>query len=79
MKEESSNWLDYCKKGQELIDDLIAVVLAEHSCSVDINQKDVETRCGVKFEVYSHPVYTEYQTALDTLVQVLRMSGVDLK
>ena len=79
MREESSNWLDYCEKGQKMIDDLISVILAEHSCSVDINQKDVDTRCGVKFEVYSHPVYTEYQTSLETLVQVLRMTGVDLK
>lgn len=79
MKEETTNWLDYCQKGRETIDELIAIVLAEHSCSVNINKEDLEKRCQVKFEVYSHPVYTEYQVALDTLVQVLRITGVDLK
>lgn len=79
MREETTKWLDYCQKGREAVDELIAIILAEHSCSVDINKEDLETRCSVKFETYSHPVYTEYQVALETLVQVLRITGVDLK
>lgn len=78
MKEETKRWLDYCQKGKETIDDLIALILAEHSCSVDINKEDLEKRCQVKFEAYSHPIYSEYQYSLSTLVQVLRMTGVNL-
>ena len=48
----------------------------EYGKAKDVNQFDLEKRCGIKFEVYSNPVYTEYQTSLETLVQVLRITGV---
>ena len=76
MDEYSVNWLDYCEKGQKAIDNVIDYILMEYGKSKDVNQFDLEKRCGIKFEVYSHPVYTEYQTSLETLVQILRITGV---
>ena len=76
MDEYSVNWLDYCEKGQKSIETVIDYILMEYGKAKDVNQFDLEKRCGIKFEVYSHPVYTEYQTSLETLVQILRITGV---
>ena len=76
MDNYSANWLDYCDKGQKAIENAIDYILMEYGKAKDVNQFDLEKRCGIKFEVYSHPVYTEYQTSLETLVQVLRITGV---
>ena len=76
MDEYSANWLDYCVKGHKAIDNVIDYILMEYGKSKDVNQFDMEKRCGIKFEVYSNPVYTEYQTSLETLVQILRITGV---
>ena len=76
MDEYSANWLDYCDKGQKAIETVIDYILMEYGKSKDVNQFDLEKRCGIKFEVYSHPVYTEYQSSLETLVQILRITGV---
>ena len=76
MDEYSVIWLDYCEKGQKAIETVIDYILKEYGKAKDVNQFDLEKRCGIKFEVYSHPVYTEYQTSLETLVQILRITGV---
>ena len=76
MDKYSANWLDDCDKGQKAIENVIDYILMEYGKAKDVNQFDLEKRCGIKFEVYSHPVYTEYQTSLETLVQVLRITGV---
>ena len=76
MDNYSANWLDYCEKGQKAIETVIDYILMEYGKAKDVNQFDLEKRCGIKFEVYSNPVYTEYQTSLETLVQVLRITGV---
>ena len=76
MDEYSVNWLDYCEKGQKAIEAVIGYILMEYGKAKDVNQFGIEKRCGIKFEVYSHPVYTEYQTSLETLVQVLHITGV---
>ena len=76
MDEYSANWLDYCEKGQKAIETVIDYILMEYGKAKDVNQFDLEKRCGIKFEVYSHPVYSEYQTLLETLVQILRITGV---
>ena len=76
MDNYSANWLDDCDKGQKAIDNVIDYILKESGKSKDVNKFDLEKRCGIKFEVYSHPTYTEYQTSLETLVQVLRITGV---
>ena len=76
MDNYTANWLDYCDKGQKAIETAIDYILMEYGKSKDVNQFDLEKRCGIKFEVYSHPVYTEYQTSLETLVQILRITGV---
>ena len=52
----------------------IDYILKEYGKSKDVNQFELDKRCGIKFEVYSHPVYTEYQTSLETLIQVLRIT-----
>ena len=78
MREETKIWLDYCQKGQKAIDDVISLILKEHGYSKDISKLDVDTRCQTRFEVYTNPIYTEYQTSLSTLVQVLRITGVNL-
>ena len=75
MREESSNWLDYALKGQQQIEQVIDYILMEYRANKDINKEDLETRCQVKFEVYSNPVYAEYQQAISTLIQVLRITG----
>lgn len=76
MDEYSVNWLDYCEKGQKAIEAVIDYILMEYGKAKDVNHFDLEKRCGIKFEVYSHPTYTEYQTSLETLVQILRITGV---
>ena len=76
MDKYSANWLDYCDKGQKAIENVIDYILMEYGKAKDVNQFDLEKRCGIKFEVYSNPVYTEYQTSLETLVQILRITGV---
>lgn len=76
MDNYSANWLDDCEKGQKAIDTVIDYILMEYGKAKDVNQFDLEKRCGIKFEVYSNPVYTEYQTSLETLVQILRITGV---
>ena len=76
MDEYSVNWLDYCEKGKKSIETVIDYILTEYGKAKDVNQFDLEKRCGIKFEVYSHPVYTEYQTSLETLGQILRITGV---
>ena len=76
MDEYSANWLDYCEKGQKAIETVIGYILMEYGKANDVNQFDLEKRCGIRFEVYSNPVYTEYQTSLETLVQILRITGV---
>lgn len=76
MKEETKIWLDYCLKGQKAIEDAISYILNENSFSRDLNKLSVDERCEIKFEAFTNPVYTEYQTALETLVQVLRITGV---
>ena len=76
MDEYSANWLDYCVKGQRSIETVIDYILMEYGKAKDVNQFDLDKRCGIKFEVYSNPIYTEYQTSLETLVQVLRITGV---
>ena len=76
MDDYTTNWLDYCEKGQKAIETVIDYILMEYGKAKDVNQFDLEKRCGIKFEVYSHPVYTEYQTSLETLVQILRITGV---
>lgn len=75
MREESNNWLDYALKGQQSIETTIGYILKEYGMSEDIKKEDLETRCQTKFEVYSNPIYAEYQIAISTLIQVLRMTG----
>lgn len=74
MREESANWLDYALKGQHQIESVIDYILMEYGANKDINKEDLETRCQVKFEVYSNPVYVEYQQSISTLIQVLRIT-----
>ena len=76
MDTYSANWLDYCDKGHKAIDNVIDYILMEYGKAKDVNQFELEKRCGIKFEVYSNPIYTEYQTSLETLVQILRITGV---
>lgn len=76
MDTYSANWLDFCDKGQKAIETAIYCILMEYGKAKDINQFDLEKRCVIKFEVYSNPVYSEYQTSLETLVQILRITGV---
>lgn len=76
MREDSINWLDACLKGNKEIEKLIDVILTEYNISKDIMKEDLDTRCAVRFEVYSNPIYSEYQVSLETLVQVLRITGV---
>ena len=75
MSDYTKTWLDYCQKGTVEIEKVIDFILNEYSKSKDVNKLDIEERCGIKFEVYSHPVYTEYHTALETLIQILRITG----
>ena len=75
MREESSNWLDYALKGQQQIEQVIDYILKEYGANKDINKEDLETRCQVKFEVYSNPVCVEYQQSISTLIQILRITG----
>ena len=75
MDNYSANWLDYCDKGQKSIENAIDYILMEYGKAKDVNQFELEKRCGIKFEVYSSPVYTEYQTSLETLIQILRITG----
>ena len=75
MREESKNWLDYALKGQQSIETTIDYILKEYEMSEDMKKEELETRCQTKFEVYSNPVYAEYQTAISTLIQVLRITG----
>lgn len=75
MREESNNWLDHALKGQQYITTTIDYILKEYSCHQDINKEDLDTRCQTKFEVYSNPVYSEYQVSISTLIQVLRITG----
>ena len=75
MREESNNWLDYALKGQQHIETTIDYILKEYGMSEDIKKEDLETRCQTKFEVYSNSIYVEYQTAISTLIQVLRITG----
>ena len=75
MREESNNWLDYALKGQQYIETTIGYILKEYGMSEDIKKEELETRCQTKFEVYSNPVYAEYQIAISTLIQVLRITG----
>lgn len=76
MENYSANWLDDCDKGQRAIENAIDYILMEYGKAKDVNQFDLDKRCGIKFEVYSHPVYMEYQTSLETLIQILRITGV---
>lgn len=76
MNDYSKNWLDYCLKGNKAIMEVIDFILMEYGKAKDVNKLDLEERCGIKFEVYSHPLYTEYHTSLETLVQILRITGV---
>lgn len=78
MKEETKIWLDHCLKGQKAIEEAIGYILKENHFVTDLSQLSTEERCQVKFEAYTNPVYTEYQVALETLVQVLRITGVNL-
>ena len=75
MDTYSANWLDYCDKGHKAIDNVIDYILMEYGKAKDVNQFELEKRCGIKFEVYSSPVYTEYLTSLETLIQILRITG----
>lgn len=75
MREESKIWLDHSLKGQQYITTTIDYILKEYSCNQDINKEDLDTRCQTKFEVYSNPIYSEYQVSIQTLIQVLRMTG----
>ena len=75
MERESVNWLDYCQKFNEQVDTLTEYILMEYGCHKDINRvEDLDKRCRVKFEVYSHPVRIEYQERIDTLIQILRIT-----
>ena len=78
MKEETKIWLDYCLKGQKAIEEAISYILKENHFTKDLNLLSADERCQIKFEAYTNPVYTEYQVALSTLVQILRITGVDL-
>ena len=73
MREESAKWLDYALKGQQQIESVIDYILMEYGVNKDINKEDLETRCQVKFEVYSNSVYAEYQQSISTLIQILRI------
>lgn len=75
MKVESSNWLDYALKGQQCIESTISYILKEYGMSEDIKKEDLETRCQTRFEVYTNPIYAEYQESIATLIQVLRITG----
>ena len=59
MDNYSANWLDYCDKGQKAIETVIDYILMEYGKAKDVNQFDLEKRCGIKFEVYSSPVLNE--------------------
>ena len=76
MNEYTKNWLDYCEKGQKAIEQAIDYILMEYGKGKDVNKLELEERCRIKFETYSHPVYTEYHSALETLIQILRITGV---
>ena len=76
MREETKVWLDYCLNGQQAIEDVISYILKEDSFSKDLTKLSLDERCEIKFEAFTNPVYLEYQTALETLVQVLRITGV---
>ena len=76
MREETKIWLDNCLKGQQAIDEAISYILKENGCVKDLNKLSQEGRCAIKFEAFTNPVYTEYQCALERLVQVLRILGV---
>lgn len=78
MKEETKIWLDHCLKGQKAIEEAISYILKENHYTLDLNLLSADERCRIKFEAYTNPVYTEYQVALSTLVQVLRITGVNL-
>ena len=78
MKEETKIWLDYCLKGQQAIEEAISYILKENGFSKDLNKLSQDERCAIKFEAFTNPVYTEYQCALETLVQVLRITGVNI-
>ena len=76
MNDYTKNWLDHCEKGQKAIENAIDHILMEYGLSKDVNKLELNERCCIKFEAYSHPIYTEYHTALETLVQILRITGV---
>lgn len=76
MREETKIWLDYCQKGQKAIDDVISLILKEYGFDKDLSKLSVDDRCAIKFEAFTNPIYTEYHCSLETLVQVLRITGV---
>lgn len=76
MREESIKWLDTCLKGNKEIEKVIDIILTEYNTSKDIMKEELDKRCEVRFEVYSNPIYSEYHTSLETLVQVLHITGV---
>lgn len=76
MREETKVWLDYCQKGQKAIDDVISLILKENGFEKDLAKLSIDDRCAIKFEAFTNPVYTEYHCSLETLVQVLRITGV---
>lgn len=78
MKEETKIWLDHCLKGQKAIEEAISYILKENHFTKDLILLPSDERCQIKFEAYTNQVYTEYQVALETLVQVLRITGVNL-
>ena len=47
MDEYSANWLDYCDKGQKAIENAIDYILREYGKAKDVNQFDLEKRCGI--------------------------------